>query len=222
MPKTALKKVLTVSNVQNQTVDRIPLTGKWYQAFGRPQSRGVWCVWGGSGSGKSTFLMMLAKQMARHFETFYNPLEEGTDDGDFIERTQRLAMGDVEDTFYAQVYNYDEIMAYLTRRGSSKVLFIDSLRYLTMNWQEYYKMATLARKKDKIVVCSAFAKAGEPRSEFEYRVKHDANQKIYVDGYAAYCKGRTIGPNGGQFIIYEDGYNKIHGNEAAMELNNEL
>ena len=193
MAKSKLKQLLTVSNVQNQSIDRIPFMGDWYQAFSRPQSRGVWCVWGGSGSGKSTFMMMLAKQMATHYDVYYNPLEEGTDDGDFVERTQRLAMGDVEQSFHAQVYNYQEVVSYINRRGSAKVLVIDSLRYLTMNFQEYYELAKLVRQRDRILICSAFAKAGEPRSEFEYRVKHDANQKVYVDGYAAYCKGRRYG-----------------------------
>ena len=40
---------------------------------------------------------------------------------------------------------------------------------------------------------------------------YDAKMKIFVSGYLATCKGRTIGPNGGRFIIWEDGYKKIQG-----------
>jgi hypothetical protein len=39
----------------------------------------------------------------------------------------------------------------------------------------------------------------------------DAKMKIFVNGYLALCRGRTIGPNGGKFIIWEEGYRRLHG-----------
>lgn len=215
-----LKKVITVPNLQNQNINHIPLTGDFHKAFGKPQDRGVWFVWGSSGSGKSSFLMQLAKEFSKEHKTLYNLLEEETDDAEYIERTQLFQMSDVADKFYTQAYDIDELKTYMSRRKSPKVYFIDSLRYLTRDFNEYLELKQLANDKNKILICSGFAKGQDPRSEFEYKVMHDAKMKIFVSGYAAYCKGRTIGPNGGLFIIYEDGYNQLRGEGAANEFNN--
>ena len=38
---------------------------------------GVWLIWGKSGSGKSSFVMQLCKELCRHYKGIYNSLEEG-------------------------------------------------------------------------------------------------------------------------------------------------
>jgi len=218
MPEAApikLKRVLTVANVQNQTIQRIQFEGDWYQAFRQPQNKGVWFVWGSSGSGKSTFLMMLAKQLAKTERTLYNLLEEEPDDSDYIERVERCEMNDVEDNFFTASYNLPQLMKYLDKRNSPKVVVIDSITYLTRRFEDYMELKR--RYKDKIIIMSGHAQGKDPRSEFEKSIMYDAKMKIYIEGYAAYCKGRTIGPNGGLFIIYPDGYEQLHG---AGSLNN--
>ena len=36
--------------------DTFDFDGDWYQAFGRPEKRGVWLIWGQSGNGKTSFV----------------------------------------------------------------------------------------------------------------------------------------------------------------------
>lgn len=204
-----LKKVLTVANVQNQNITRIPFEGNWYQAFKRPQDKGVWFVWGGSGSGKSTFLMMLSKKLAENEKVFYNLLEEETDDSDFVDRTELCRMNEVAENFHVQRYNYEELVAYLDKRGSPKVCVIDSITYFTKDFSKYMRLKK--RYPDKIFIISGHADGKNPRSKIEEDIMYDAKMKIFVSGYLATCKGRTIGPNGGRFIIWEEGYKKIQG-----------
>jgi len=109
--KKGLKKALTVGNIQSQKITRIPFDGCFYQAFKQPQNKGVWFVWGTSASGKSSFTMQLAKEFARFESVLYNVLEEDTDDSDFMDRTQYLGMVDVKDHFWAQRYDYDELVS---------------------------------------------------------------------------------------------------------------
>ncbi len=212
---TKLPRVLTVANVLNQNISHVPFEGEFQAAFGEPQDRGVWFVWGSSGSGKSSFLMQLAKAFSRHYDTHYNLLEEEIDDAEYIERLQLFAMHEVADNFHTQGFNYEQLYEFMQRRRSPKVIFIDSLRYLTRDFGEYMALKRMAVERDKILICSGFAKGKDPRSEFEYQVMHDAKMKIFVSGYAAYCKGRTIGPNGGLFIIYKQGYEKLQGAGAT-------
>ena len=52
--------------------------GEWAEAFGEPERNGVWFIWGRSGSGKTTFVLQLCKELARFGRVAYDSLEEGT------------------------------------------------------------------------------------------------------------------------------------------------
>lgn len=206
-----MKKPLRVRDVKAQVINRIPFIGAFFEAFRQPQSKGVWFIWGTSSSGKSSFVMQLAKALAFHFKVLYNLLEEETDDSDFIERVELFEMHEVEKNFSACRYTIAELLEYLKKRNPPKVLIIDSATYFFKNFQEYldFKEAT----KHLIVIITGHAQGNNPRSELEKDIMYNAKQKIFVNAFLAVCKGRTIGPNGGLFIIYQDGYEKARGTE---------
>ncbi len=209
----ALLKALTVANIINQAIKRILFTGDWYQAFKNPQDKGVWFVWGGSGSGKSTFILMLCKALAKlEFKVFLNLCEEETDDSDFIDRVNQLQMNEVSDNFAARSYNYEQMIAYLQKRASPKVVVIDSATYFFESFEQYKAFKAMFR--NKIIIITGHARGNNPKFELEDRIMYDAKMKVFVNGYLALCKGRTIGPNGGRFIIWQEGYEQIHGNQS--------
>lgn len=210
-----LKKVLTVANVQNQSVTRLDWVGEFLNAFGRPQNRGLWFVWGGSGSGKSSFVMQLAKALAQLFSVLYNLLEEEPDDSDYIDRTIQFNMQDVKDNFHTANYNtIEQLDVYCEKRNSAKVIIIDSIVYLTKDWDAWFAFKKKWEKK-KILIVVGHAKGKNPKTEFEDKIMFDAKMKIFITGYLAICKGRTIGKNGGKFIVYKEGYEKLRGAESA-------
>lgn len=205
-----LPKALTVANIINQKVHRIPFVGDWFEAFKQPQDKGVWFVWGGSGSGKSTFVLMLCKALALlDFKVFLNLMEEETDDTDFIDRIHLLEMNEVEDKFLARSYNYQDLVVYLKRKDSAKVVVIDSATYFFENIDQYKHFKRMF--KDKIIIITGHASGKNPKHALEDAIMFDAKMKIFINGYLALCKGRTIGPNGGRFIIWEDGYRRLNG-----------
>ncbi len=212
----ALKRVLTVANIQSTKVERLNFEGEWYQAFGKPQNRGVWFVWGGSGSGKSTFAMQLAKEFAQQSKTFYNLLEEETDDSDFIDRTELCQMQDVANNFNVQSYTLEELDAYLSKRASANNIIIDSVPYFIDRWDDYqaFKKKWATRK---VIVFIGHADGKNPSTELQKRIMYDAKMKIFVGGYLATCKGRTIGPRG-NYIIWKEGYDNLQGESAHLEL----
>lgn len=207
--KPKLRKALTVANILNQKVERIPFEGSWYQAFKEPQSKGVWFIWGSSGGGKSYFVMQLAKELAKTRKVLYNVLEEETDDTDFIDRTQELGLNEVSKNYLAARYEYEELREYLQKRNSPDVVIIDSLTYFCNSFEDYMRLKR--QFKNKIFIFTGHAQGSNPRSELETKVQFDAKMKIFVNGYLATCKGRTIGPNGGQFITWKEGYEKARG-----------
>lgn len=207
-----MKKALTVSNIQSQRVERVPFEGEFYQAFGSPQNRGVWSIWGPSGSGKSSFVMQTAKELARTYRVLYDVLEEDTDDSDFIDRVEMVGMADVAHNFHAVQYGYEELVNYLKNLRKSRrpqVVIIDSLTYFTKDFEKYLALKKMF--KDILFIFTSHAKGKNPKEEIEIKVMYDAKMKIYVSGYVASCKGRTIGPNGGQFIVWQEGYEKLRG-----------
>lgn len=208
----ALLRVLTVANIINQNVKRIQFTGKWFDAFKQPQDKGVWFIWGTSGSGKSTFILMLCKILALlEYKVFLNLLEEETDDTDFIDRIALLDMNEVQNSFWVRTYDYKDLCAYLKKNSKIKVVVIDSATYFFENFEQYKAFKKMF--KDRIIIITGHAQGKNPKSALEDSIMYDAKMKIFVNGYLALCKGRTIGPNGGEFIIWEQGYNRLNGQQ---------
>jgi uridine kinase len=204
-----IKKALTVANIQSQKITRIPFTGQFFEAYRQPQNKGVWFVWGTSSSGKSSFMMQMSKELAKTQKVLYNLLEEELDDSDFIERTELFQMHDVKDNFLAGRYSMEELLEYLKRRSCPKVIIIDSATYFFKNFQDYLEFKKVL--KNKILIITGHAQGNNPRSELEKDIMYDAKQKIYVNAFLAVCKGRTIGPNGGLYVIWKEGYDKARG-----------
>ncbi|MBS7232472.1 hypothetical protein KHA90_15745 [Flavobacterium psychroterrae] len=210
-----MKKALTVGNIVNQKVTLIDfenIAPKLYQAFGNPQDRGVWFVWGGSGSGKSNLLLDIVKAFCKELKGIHNELEEELDDDDFIKRTSQKNMQDVKDNYVAASYNYKDLCNYLDRRNSPQVVLINSASYFFENLDQYFEF-TRKYKNKKIIIIAGMALGNNPYSELERKIMYDANKKIFVSGYLATCKGRTIGPNGGTYIVWQEGYEKLRGSE---------
>lgn len=211
-----LKKALTVPNIINQKVTFIDFENnnpELYQAFGNPQNKGVWFAWGGSGSGKSNFLFDLAKAFCRDLKGIWNELEEETDDDDFIKRMKLKNMHDVKDNFFTASYNYEELCAYLDKKNSPRVVVINSATYFFENLTQYFEF-TKKYKNRKIIIIAGMAKGANPYSELETKIMYDANKKVFISGYQAACKGRTIGPNGGYYIVWKEGFEKLNGTQS--------
>ncbi len=212
-----LKRALTVANIQNTKIERLGFSGAWYEAFGNPQNRGVWFVYGGSGSGKSIFAMQLAKNFATLGRTFYNLREEETDDSDFIERTELCQMQDVASNFNVQSYTLEELDTYLAKRNSPNYIIVDSLPYFLNNWEAYRTFKQKWATK-KVIVFIGHAEGKNPSTDLQKRIMYDAKMKIFVSGYLAFCRGRTIGPNGGRYVIWQEGYDKLNGVGASQTI----
>lgn len=210
-----MKKALTVANVINQKVTLIEFSefaNPLYQAFGNPQNKGIWFVWGGSGSGKSSLMLDITKAFCKDLKAIHNELEEDLDDVDFIGRLKQKNMQDVKDNFLTAQYDHDELCKYLDKRDSPKVVVINSASYFFKDLQQYYDFAKKYKRR-KIIIISGMAKGNNPYSELETKIMYDANKKIFCSAYLASCKGRTIGPNGGTYIIWQEGYEKTRGTQ---------
>lgn len=184
--------------------------GEWEEAFNKPEKSGVWFIYAGSTGGKSEFVMQLAKCLARFDKVLYNSLEEGTALS-FRKRMDRNTMSEVKGRFEVVMEDKVEFDKRIAKRKSPQVLIIDSLPYFIRTWKDYLALKNECLRRGKTLVIVGHGRGKNPKGDLAERIAFDAYMKIYVEGYKAICKGREIGPNGGEFIIWEEGANRYWG-----------
>lgn len=206
-----LKRALTVSNVLATKVERITFTGRFYDVFGHPQKKGRWFVFGQSSSGKSSFVMQLTKEFATTEKTLLVSKEEDLDDDNLKDRLNMFHMQDVRNNFQMCEDNLEELDKRLEMRNSAQVVIIDSAMYLFMGYtfQDYWNFTR--KHRNKTLVFIGHASGQLPKTDFEVRIMYDATQKILVNGYVATNKGRKFGPGNPQYIVWQKGYEDLHG-----------
>lgn len=208
-----LKRALTVSNVLSVIVSVIKFTGRFFDVFGNPQKKGRWFIWGDSSSGKSSFIMQLIKEFAKTEKTILVSREEDLDDENLQDRLKLFQMQDVAKNFSLVDDTFEQLIERLERRNSAQVVVIDSVAYFFMGYTFEDYLNFRKRFKDKTLVFVGHAKGQNPKTEFEDRIKFDATQKVVVSGYLATNKGRKYGPNATQYVVWEKGYQDLHGQQ---------
>lgn len=210
-----LKRALTVSNVLSATVSRINFTGRFFDVFGHPQKKGRWFIWGDSSSGKSSFIMQLIKAFAKTEKTILVSKEEDLEplDENLQDRLKLFQMQDVANNFSLVDDSLEQLTERLERRNSAQVVVIDSVSYFFMGYSFEDYLNFRRRFKHKTLVFIGHAKGQNPKTDFEDRIKFDATQKVVVSGYIATNKGRKFGPNATQYVVWQKGYEDLHGQQ---------
>lgn len=182
----------SVSELLAMKVETFPFKDEWYNAFGEPERRGVWLIWGNSGTGKTTFVVKLCKYLCQFERVIYNSLEEGAC-GTMKNTLLRCGMLDVKRRFLLlDCEPLEELSQRLMKRKSPGVVVIDSFQYTQMNYKQY--IAFKKRHKDKLIIFVSHADGKLPSGRSARSVMYDATQKVYVEGYRAFSKGRFNGP----------------------------
>lgn len=192
------KGVREVLGMKYETID---FDGPWLDAFGKPERRGVWIIWGNSGTGKTTFALQLCKYLCRFGRVAYDSLEEGaclTMQNAF----RREGMMEVNKRFLLiDNENMEELSVRLKRQKSPDIVVIDSFQYTGMNYRQY--IAFKERHRRKLLIFISHADGKLPNGRAAKSLMYDASLKIYVEGFRAFSKGRFIGPTGHYDIVPE-------------------
>ena len=70
-------RAISNKNVLTAKFEVADFDGAFLASFGRPELRGAWIIYGGSGCGKTTFVMQVCKYLTRFRRVAYNSLEQG-------------------------------------------------------------------------------------------------------------------------------------------------
>ena len=197
------QRALTVQNILDAKVSAFDFTGEWRDAFGTPQMGGIWFVYGGSGSGKTSFILALMKQQASFVnKILFESYEEGVASRALQENIKRLGLISLNRKILIADETLDAMFERLDRRKSPDVVFIDSLEYSGFkNIKQITEMERRYPKKTFVIIGQA--SGSRPRTELGESVLFMANQKIYIEGYRAFSRGRSFGPKK-YYTIWEE------------------
>lgn len=205
-----LRRALSVSDVLRLKRETYAFEGAWAEAFGQPEQNGVWFVWGGSGNGKTSFVLQLCKELSRFGRVAYDSLEEGaslTMQNAFV----KMGMQDVARRFVLlDREGMEQLDARLGKRKSPDIVVIDSFQYTGMTFRDY--QAFKERHADKLLIFISQADGSKPAGRTAVSVMYDAALKIFVSGYRAISKGRYFGTKG-YYTIWEERARLVYGDE---------
>ena len=198
----------------------LPFDGEWERFMGQPEDRGVWLIWGQSYNGKTRLVLMLTKYIAELGEKVaVVSLEEG--DGASMRRAFREACMEAVNNRVSLWVEMDveDIKRELRKQRSPKVVVIDSLQYLGINYKGYKQLKEEFPTKLFILVSHANEK-NQPNGSTAEQVKYDAMVKIQVSQFRAKANSRYGG--GEVLTIWEEGALRTPEGDGFRELESDV
>lgn len=205
-----MNRAISNINVLAARFETVEFAGEWLASFGRPELRGTWIIWGGSGSGKTTFTLMLCKYLANFGRVAYNSLEQGLSLS-LQKAWERVGMGEAGNSvILLNKEELPELRARLNKRKSPEIIIIDSVQYLDgFNWASFKKLKREYPDKLFIFISQADRAGKDPDGKLAGKIRYDAEIKIKVEGFKAFVTTRyedaERGEGGADFIIWEQG-----------------
>lgn len=180
---------------------------KWSKPFGEPADNASWFISGASASGKSSFVMQLAKELCKYGPVLYMSYEEGVNQS-FQRRMDYLGMAEVQGRFRVVTDDsYDELVERLRKPKSPKFIVVDSFQVAVDDAGFSYEKAVKLMKRfpKKCFIYISQEDKSLPTGKPARRLKYICDMKVRVIGYKAYCQGRAIGEAGSYYVVWKEG-----------------
>lgn len=203
-----MARAISNKNVLAAQFETADFDGPFLASFGRPELRGAWIIWGGSGSGKTTFTLQLCKYLSKFRRVAYDSLEQGLSLS-LQKAWERVEMAEAgTNVILLSKEALPELRKRLKKRKSPEIIIIDSLQYLRgFNFDAFTKLKD--EFPDKLFIFISQAKGVNPKGNLGEAIRYDAEIKICVEGYKAFVTTRyedpSKGEGGADFVIWEQG-----------------
>lgn len=205
-----MTRAKSVTELLGMNLKTFEFKNEWKDAFGTPETKGVWFIWGNSGNGKTSFVMQLCKYLCNFDKVLLNSMEEGA--GLTMQNSlKRFGMTEVNKRFILlDNENMDDLSERLKAKKSPNIVVIDSFQYTQMTYKQY--IAFKENHRNKLLIFISHADGKMPSGRSAKSVMYDATLKIWVEGYRAFSKGRFIGEKG-VYDIWPEGSLKCWGTD---------
>ncbi len=201
-------RAISNKNVLTAKFEVADFEGTFLASFGRPELRGAWIIYGGSGCGKTTFVLQICKYLTRFRRVAYDSLEQGLSLS--LKRAwERVGMAEVGNRIILlNKEGLKDVRLRLEKKRSPDVIVIDSVHYwLGLKMSDYINL----RKDfpDKLFIFVCHEKHGLPDGKIAEKIRYDSDIKARVEGYKAFITSRyeiaELGEGGADFVIWEQG-----------------
>lgn len=216
-----VKRALTVRNMIDMKIKRLPFTGAWFNAFGRPDATGTWFIYGNSSNGKTSFSLRLTKYLAElGLKVVYLSMEEfGADslrEAIIREELPETCEGKI---LFPPPETFEAFVERVESPKSPDVYIIDTIQRFRkqLDPETYYSF--VERNPGKLFIIMSHVEGKDPDGKLAIEIMRDARLKIFIEGQIAFSKGRSIGPKKA-FVIWEETAIRVHGEgvvRAIME-----
>jgi len=207
-----MKRLLSNRDVSKAAFDVAPFEGEWLAAFGQPELKGTWTIFGTSGSGKTTFALMLCKYLSQFRKVMFDSIEQGLSLS-LQMAWERVGMNEAgRGVVFADRVLLEELRERLKKPKSAQVVIIDSITAMEGFRKSDYA-ALVKEFPAKLFIFLAHEKNHKAHPAVAEYVRCLSDVKICVEGYAARVLSRYATAGGYDFIIWEDGYRTYHINE---------
>ena len=201
-------RAISNKNVLTAKFEVAEFDGAFLASFGKPGLRGAWIIYGGSGSGKTSFVMQVCKYLTRFRRVAYDSLEQGLSLS-LQKAWERVGMEEVGNRIILlNKESLKDLRLRLAKKQSPDVVVVDSVHYwLGLKMSDYINLRN--DFPDKLFIFVSHEKGGQPDGKLAQKIRYDSDIKIRVEGYKAFVTTRyevaERGEGGADFIIWEQG-----------------
>lgn len=201
-------RAISNKNVLTAKFEVADFDGAFLASFGRPELRGAWIIYGGSGCGKTTFVMQVCKYLTRFRRVAYNSLEQGLSLS-LQKAWERVGMEEVGNRIILlNKESLKDLRVRLAKKQSPDVIVVDSVQYWHgLKWSDFTNLKD--DYPDKLFIFISHERCGLPDGKLAQKIRYDSEIKIRVEGYKAFVTTRyevaDLGEGGADFVIWEAG-----------------
>ena len=201
-------RAISNKNVLTAKFEVADFDGAFLASFGRPELRGAWIIYGGSGCGKTTFVMQVCKYLTRFRRVAYNSLEQGLSLS-LQKAWERVGMEEVGNRIILlNKESLKDLRVRLAKKQSPDVIVVDSVQYWHgLKWSDFTNLKD--DYPNKLFIFISQERGGLPDGKLAQKIRYDSEIKIRVEGYKAFVTTRyevaDLGEGGADFVIWQAG-----------------
>ena len=205
-------KVLGVKQFHQKTFKLLNLKkSKFKGILGNVPKYFTVVVYGYSGNGKTEFTIMLAKELSNHGKVLWLSYEQrhgydlqtATMRNDMHEQSGKFLVSDPMDDLEDGISLFDDLDAYLEKRGSADYIVFDSIDYTGFNWKDYQELKNKYFDKKGFIFIAHSTKNGVLKKSISRDILFDGGMGILVKDFIATPEKNRFGGMD-TFVVFEE------------------